>query len=196
MVMRRQPAPRALRGVTMIEVLVTMVIIAFGLLGIAGLQVRLQSSEMEAYQRTQALLLLEDLKQRIEANRLEAANYPTNAPLTAPVGAAMAQCPVPAATATRAERDISEWCNALQGAAETSGANRVGSMIGGRGCVEDLGIGGAGDLSLRITVAWQGMTALSAPAESCGSGSYNGPGCDSDRCRRTVSTIVRIANLK
>jgi type IV pilus assembly protein PilV len=153
---------------------------------------------MEAYQRTQALLLLNDLQERIEANRLEAAKYAEGAPLTAPVGAGMAQCPAPAATAIRADKDISEWCNALQGAAETSGATRVGSMIGGRGCVEDLGPGPSGDLSLRITVAWQGMTSLAAPTESCGAGLYNeaGSGCESDRCRRTVSTIVRIANLK
>lgn len=196
MVTRGLPTLRPMAGVTMIEVLVTMVIIAIGLLGIAGLQVRLQSSEMEAYQRTQALLLLDDLKERIEANRLEAAKYADNAPLAAPVGAGMAQCPAPAATATRAEKDVAEWCNALQGAAETSGANRVGSMIGGRGCVEQLAPGAAGDQSLRITVAWQGMTALSVPAESCGSGSYDGAGCVGDRCRRAVSTIVRIANLK
>lgn len=196
MVTRSLPTPRTMAGVTMIEVLVTMVIIAFGLLGIAGLQVRLQSSEMEAYQRTQALLLLEDLAQRMEANRLEAAKYADQAPLAAPVGTGMAQCPVPAATANRSEKDISEWCNALQGAGEVSGASRVGSMIGGRGCVEDLGIGPSGDLSLRVTVAWQGMTALSAPTESCGAGQYNGTGCENDRCRRTVSTIIRIANLK
>ncbi len=185
-------------GATMIEVLVTMVIIAFGLLGIAGLQVRLQSSEVEAYQRTQALLLLNDLKWRIEANRLQSAKYAETAPLTAPVGAGMVTCPVPAAgTATRAELDVAEWCNALQGAAELTGASRVGAMIGGRGCVEDLTPpASTGGQVLRVTVAWQGLTPLAAPPEACGTDLYDGPGCESDRCRRTVSTIVRLANLK
>jgi type IV pilus assembly protein PilV len=184
-------------GATMIEVLVTIVIIAFGLLGIAGLQVRLQSSEVEAYQRTQALLLLNDLKWRIEANRLQSAKYADTAPLSAPVGAGMASCPVPVATATRAELDVAEWCNALQGAGELTGPSRVGAMIGGRGCVEDL-TPAASTLGqvVRVTVAWQGLTPLAAPAEACGSGLYDGPGCASDRCRRTVSTIVRLANLK
>ena len=50
----------SMRGVSLIEVLVTIVILAVGLLGLAGLQMRLQSSEVEAYQRTQASLLLED----------------------------------------------------------------------------------------------------------------------------------------
>ncbi len=51
-----------------------MVIIAFGLLGMAGLQMRMQSSEMEAYQG-QALLLLNDMANRISSNRTNAAAY-------------------------------------------------------------------------------------------------------------------------
>lgn len=185
-------------GATMIEVLVTMVIIAFGLLGIAGLQVRLQSSEVEAYQRTQALLLLNDLKWRIEANRLQSAKYAEKAPLATPVGAGMVTCPTPdVATATRAELDVAEWCNALQGAAELTGALRAGAMIGGRGCVEDLTpVPATAGQVVRVTVAWQGLTPVAAPAEACGSGLYDGAGCEGDRCRRTVSTIVRLANLK
>ena len=39
------------RGFTLIEVLVTLVIVALGLLGLAGMQVQLQRADMEAYQR-------------------------------------------------------------------------------------------------------------------------------------------------
>src|SRR5688572_7733598 len=104
--------PRLVRGASMIEVLVTMVIIAFGLLGMAGLQVRMQSSEMESYQRSQALLLLNDMANRIAVNRNSAAAYLT--PATAPVGANLANCP--ATTTTVAQRDLGEWCEALKGA--------------------------------------------------------------------------------
>ena len=69
-----QARRRAVRGTSMIEVLVTLVIIAFGLLGMVGLQAKLQSTEMESYQRTQALLLLDDLRGRVEANRLQVAD--------------------------------------------------------------------------------------------------------------------------
>ncbi len=183
----------------MIEVLVTMVIIAFGLLGIAGLQARLQTSEVEAYQRTQALLLLDDLKGRMESNRLEVAQYAVEAPTSAPVGAGTT-CIAWNSSLTRVKKDMSQWCEALQGAAETadSGTSKVGAMVGGRGCVEDLGVGAAGDRSLRITVAWQGLTPIAAPSEECGAGSYDGPSgspCHDDLCRRTVSTIVRIGKL-
>ena len=64
-------------GASMVEILVTLVIIAFGLLGMAGLQMRLQVSEVESYQRSQALLLLNDMASRIATNRNGAASYVT-----------------------------------------------------------------------------------------------------------------------
>lgn len=190
---------RSARGASLIEVLVTLVIIAFGLLGMVGLQARLQSTEMESYQRTQALLLLDDLRGRIEANRLEVAKYPEYAKVASPVGANM-ECPDATAASPRSLRDVREWCLALQGAAEKSAdGNSVGAMIGGRGCVEDLGVGPAGDQTVRVSVAWQGLTPIAAPTEACGAGLYNGAAgspCQGDLCRRVVSTVVRIANLK
>lgn len=185
-------------GISMIEVLVTIVIIAFGLLGIAGMQVRLQSSEMESYQRTQALILLDDMVNRMGANRLTAAKYPEAVPLGSPVGAGMT-CPATDAAPTRVQVDVKEWCSDLQGAAELANGSRVGAMLGGRGCVEDLGVGVAGDKRYRVTVAWQGLTPITAPAETCGAGLYNGAtgsACHDDLCRRAVSTVVRMANLK
>jgi type IV pilus assembly protein PilV len=180
---------RAQRGTTLIEVLVTLVILAIGLLGLAGLQTRLQASEMEAYQRAQALMLLNDMANRIATNRANAASYAIA--VTSPLGAGMT-CPT--TTATRQEIDRGEWCNALQGAGESdSGGNSVGAMVGGRGCVEAL----AGNEFL-ITVAWQGLTPLSAPPASvaCGGTSYDGgAGCTGGLCRRTVTTIVRIGDL-
>lgn len=173
----------------MIEVLVTMVIIAFGLLGMAGLQMRMQTSEMESYQRSQALLLLNDMANRIAANRNNASLYVTG---TAALGSTGAACPV--AVATTAQRDLREWCLALQGAAEMSGANQVGAMIGGRGCVQSA----SGDYL--ITVVWQGLTPISAPPASvnCGANAFNaaaGSPCVNDLCRRAVTTLVRIATL-
>ena len=182
------------RGVTMIEVLVTLVIIAFGLLGMAGLQVRLQMSEMESYQRSQALMLLNDMANRITTNRNSAASYVTTA--ANPLGAGMIACPTEAATV--AQRDLKEWCEALQGAGETTNSggvvSKIGTLVGGRGCVELVGS------DYLVTVVWQGNTPLAAPPASvaCGAGSYNGASgtpCANDMCRRPVTTLVRIATL-
>ena len=180
------------RGASMIEVLVTIVIMAFGLLGMAGLQVRLQASEVESYQRSQALLVLNDMANRMTVNRNDAASYLVAA--NSPLGVGMT-CPI--TTTTVAQRDRGEWCTAIQGAAETTGTGltkmNLGVMLGGRGCVEMVGS------DYLLTVAWQGLTPISAPASSvaCGKDSYDTAGtpCVNDLCRRTVTTLVRIATL-
>ena len=188
----RRPAMKSRslsRGTTMVEVLVAMIIIAFGLLGMAGLQMRLQSSEVEAYQRSQALLLVSDMANRIAVNRNNAASYVTGA--GTPLGTSKNCAAV--GTSTTALRDQTEWCYALQGAAETSGGSSVGAMIGGRGCVEQV----AGDYM--VTVAWQGLTPIASPPSSvgCGADLYNATAgaCTGDRCRRAITTVVRIATL-
>lgn len=177
-------------GTTLIEVLVTIVILAFGLLGLAGLQSRLQGSEMEAYQRSQALILLDDMANRLNTNRTNAASYHTGA--ASPLGTGMT-CPT--TSTTQKDRDFADWCNALQGAAETSGTNKLGAMIGARGCVESLG-----NNQYLVTVAWQGLGPLTAPPASvaCGKDAFNGAAgspCVNDLCRRTLTTTVRIAVL-
>ncbi|MBC9251469.1 type IV pilus modification protein PilV [Pseudomonas alcaligenes] len=178
------------RGVGLIEVLVTMVILIIGLLGVMGLQSRLQESELESYQRSQALLLLDDMASRLAANRNAADDYVTGS--SSPLGGS-STCP--ATTTTQQQRDAAEWCAALQGAGELNGTSRVGAMIGGRGCVESLGSG-----QYLVTVAWQGIGPLAAPPAgvSCGRNAYNGATgsrCSNDLCRRAVTTIVRIAPL-
>ena len=173
-------------GASLIEVLVSMVIIAFGLLGMAGVQARLQVAELEAYQRSQALMLLNDMASRLSTNRLNAASYVTGTPY----GTGM---PCPTSTSTVVDRDVKEWCDALQGAAEVTGTTKQGAMIGGRGCVQSSG----GDYL--ITVAWQGLTPISAPPSSvtCGANSYDSSGtnCVNDLCRRVLTTLVRIADM-
>lgn len=174
----------------MIEVLVTIVILAIGLLGLAGLQIRLQLSEVEAYQRAQAMILLEDMANRVAVNRNFAASYVTGS--NAPLGTNMS-CPT--TVATQQQRDAGQWCRALQGAAEKSGTSNVGTMIGGRGCVQDMS-----NSTYLVTVAWQGLAPVSAPPAgvACGKDLYDGAtgsACTHDRCRRAVTTLVRIAPL-
>jgi type IV pilus assembly protein PilV len=176
-------------GTSLVEVLVTIVIVAIGLLGLAGMQSRLQASELESYQRAQALLLLQDMGSRISTNRASATDYVTGP--GSPLGAGMT-CATTDVTSTRAELDAAEWCGALQGAAEVSASGNAGAMLGARGCVEQL----PNDDYL-VTVAWQGIAPLSAPPASlaCGAGLYDDATCGADLCRRAVTTVVRVASL-
>lgn len=172
-------------GTSMIEVLVTLVILLVGLLGLAGLQVQSQRSEIESYQRVQALVLLQDMAGRINANRINAASY------VASVGTGDAQPAISACAsqATMPARDLCEWSNALKGASEQQlGIGATGSMVGARGCVTY----DAAASSVMVSVAWQGLGETAAPPASlpCGQNQYG-----SEAMRRVVNMPIRFGCL-
>lgn len=170
-------------GFSLIEVLVTIVILIIGLLGLAGLQGRALTSQMEAYQRSQALILLKDMADRVNANRKNAASY-----VTAGVGTG-ATCP--AAGATIASQDMNEWCEALLGAAETQGGAKVGAMIGARGCIDETVSPASGVAGMyRIAIAWQGLNSTAIPSIPCGQNQYG-----NETLRRVVALPVSISDM-
>ena len=167
-------------GFSLIEVLVTIAILMIGLLGLAALQTNATVAEMEAYQRSQALVLVQDMVDRIAANKNNASSY-----LVTAAGGATQDC----TALTGAALDVWEWNNKLAGAAEvTAGGTKVGAMIGARGCVTQPT---AGARVYVVAVAWQGMrqVSFSTPGYTCGVGLY-GTGK-----RRFVSQVVRVPLL-
>lgn len=182
-------------GVSMIEVLVTMIILLVGLLGLAGLMAQSQRSEVGSYQRVQALVLMQDMVGRINANRAIAATSPycyavtnntTGTPYIGNTG--MAVTPGPACTAGTAsqvlqfQKDLQDWNNELLGATETytdpiSGTTtNSGAMIGARGCISydpnselhnyTNGANIPGTGLYTVAVAWQGEGDSFAPPTS------------------------------
>ncbi len=67
-------------GISLVEVLVAMVILSIGLLGLVVLHGRLHVLQMESYQRSQALILLNDMASRIALNRNAPTTYVTRGP--------------------------------------------------------------------------------------------------------------------
>jgi type IV pilus assembly protein PilV len=172
-------------GDSLIEILITLVILMVGLLGLAALQGRALSAQTESYQRSQALILLKDMADRIRANSGNATLYVTTSPLG--TGAT-----TPATANVAVNRDLTEWHNELLGAAETEGGANVGAMIGARGCVYQLVAPASGVAAeFLVAVAWQGLAATVSPAVDCGQGNY---GAD-DRLRRVVTMPVSVGDL-
>lgn len=172
-------------GFSLIEVMITIAILLVGLLGLAGLQGRALTSQMESYQRSQALILLKDMGDRIAANRSNAAAYVTATPLgTGASGIAVANPIV--------NDDLTDWHNALLGAAEVqSGVGNVGAMIGARGCIYQITAPASGVAArYLVAVAWQGLNPTAAPAVNCGQGAYG-----NESLRRVVTLPVSIADL-
>ena len=177
-------APRAERGTTMMEVLVTIVISAFGLLGIASLQARMHVAEMEASQRAQATVLLRHITDRINANRKNALSYVTATPAGADNG--VQDC----GGLSGAALDLCEWNNLLAGAAETYAGQRMGAMVGARGCV--VNTDAVMPRKFTVAVVWQGLTPTVSPTSTtCGNTSYG-----DDRTRRAIVAPIVIACLQ
>jgi type IV pilus assembly protein PilV len=180
------------RGATLIEVLVSLVILMVGLLGLVGIMVQSQRSQVESYQRVQALLLVQDMAARMNANKVVASCYvlPTYVGTGNSVVPLAAACGVGSAEQkARAEQDLTEWREQLLGAAELStGNDKIGAVLGARGCIKK---DPASDL-YQVSVAWQGggLTAAPPGGVPCGQGEYG-----DDASRRAVSITVQLANL-
>ena len=181
---RRGAFARAQHGTSMIEVLISIVIVVLGLLGLAGLQSRAQLAEAESFQRAQAVILLQDMVDRLTSNKKNSKDYVTAAPLGTGVGEQ--DC----AAKTGADLDKCEWSNALIGASESAGGLKVGAMIGARGCVEVLKP--TMPREYLVAVAWQGINPTVDPqASQCGTGEYGDP-----KTRRLLTSRVIIGCLQ
>jgi len=195
-------------GISMLEVLISVFVVAIGLLGIAALQFMSKRSNFEAVQRTTATLLASDIIERMRANPTQLLNYAGDAtsPIT-PLGG-------PTATRTQASPDCStancdsfelsqydlwEWETALNGLSDTdtaSGAS-TGGLVAPTACITTEAAAGVVDRSGKYTVAiaWRGATQMANPTvNTCGEGSgkYNGEDGSADTHRRVlfVSTYI------
>lgn len=192
-------------GFSMIEVLVTIVIIAVGLLGLSGLQAKVSIMEMESYQRAQAMTLLQDMEDRVRASRniLSGPLAPVASggsavtTVVGPDGTAGYNPSVPAdCTGTGAQLQACQWALAVTGAAETVAGSKAGAMLGARGCIISVAPSQLNALAeFYLVVVWQGLVATADPdagshAANCASSIAFGSGL-----RRATVTRVLIPKL-
>jgi len=96
-------------GLTLIEVLVSLLILSIGILGLATLQTASLNFNAGASQRTQATVLAHDMAERMRGNRQAALANAYNIAFEDPAPA----CAAPSLTGTVAAQDISAWRMAL-----------------------------------------------------------------------------------
>jgi type IV pilus assembly protein PilV len=175
---RRIPVRRRVCGTTLIEVLAALVIAAIAVLGTVGLQLRAYAADVESYQRSSALILLNDMVGRLNANRGAAASY-----VATGIGAGPLQdC---TGAATTAAYDLCLWGNALRGQNEQVQGRSVGAMQSAQGCITSVDA-----TTYVVAITWVGAATTGAPPVPCGAGQLG-----DERQRRAVSAIVRFANL-
>ena len=169
-------------GALLIEVLIAVLICAFGLLGFAGMQARAVSTDFESLQRSEALVLIEDMVSRMNANRAHAGDYVSAGLLG---DGAVEDC----TGMTGAALDVCEWSNLIRGNSEQRAGSAIGAMLSARGCITRPAT--SSDRYV-ISIAWQGIVPTAAPASPCGQGDAAFP---DDTLRRTASATVCIALL-
>lgn len=95
--------PTGQRGTSIVEVLVTLVLVSVGLLGLAGMQLATVQTTNSAAQRFEATTLAKDILERMRANRPQAVAGAYNVAIGAAGGGA-----------GRAGTDLVEWKESLQ----------------------------------------------------------------------------------
>lgn len=179
------------RGFTIIELMVALFILSVGLLGLAALQAQAYRAESESYDRSRALMLIDNIVARIKNNRNALGCYGfTTTTADSTVGFGTATPPVcdgfgTIETRATADGDIATWHSALLGEQESLGATPIGGATEGRGCITYVETG-AGTFQLTVSIAWRGTGKGFTSTNTCGRGQY---GAD-DSVRRVVSRTI------
>lgn len=131
-------------GVTLVEILVTVVIISVGLLGVASLHLNSLRAGQGAHTRSQATALATDMIDRMRANPDAAANklYVVKLTDTAPIN-----------PSTLVDKDKKQWLDALAQA-----------LPNGDGIVEETTI--VGRQAWTITIQWHERKSSTSAADA------------------------------
>jgi len=100
-------------GFTLIEVLIAMLVLAVGLLGLAGMQATSLRNNQSAYNRSQATQLAYDLADRMRANVAGKATYTSISPISNATAKANCKNTTGCTPADMAENDLKQWSDAV-----------------------------------------------------------------------------------
>jgi len=144
------------RGFSMIEVLVTMIVLSIGLLGLAGLQLNAMRSNHSAYLRSQASTITSDIIDRMLVNRATARAGSYDTGLGVPVAVLPSNCDGDAAdncsVTEMATLDIDQWKSSL--------SNLLPS---GDGTISRAVVGGL--TTVTVTIQWDDSRGVNAPTQ-------------------------------
>jgi type IV pilus assembly protein PilV len=133
-------------GFTLIEILVSMVILAIGLLGLAGLQMTSLRHNLSSYHRSQATQLAYDMADRMRVNIINSklgsnSVYVKKNPSNAQKKAACLRIQTECNPINMAEQDLYDWNQHI-----------IQKLPDGEGKIEALGV--VTDKTFTITLTW------------------------------------------
>ena len=178
----------SLRGFSLIELLVAVVVFSVGLLAVAGLQTVSKRANFEGLQRTVASQIAYGLLEDMRANGNGMAVYLASPDLGGGVVVAepLPNCSIVGSecnAAQKAAHDLWFWEDVLDGNQEIGVEGAAGGILSPTICINGPVGGGAG--IYLVSIAWQGTVAMAGTIQNaCGAGS--GKYGDSDELRRIV----------
>lgn len=181
-----------MRGVSLIEVAVSVLILSIGALGLAGVQISAKRAGHEALQRTVAASLATELIERMRANPSVLDDY-----ITTGVGSVIRalptkpgnDCSTKASACTSAGLavwDLWEWERALNGDTAIRAGVAAGGLISPVGCVTVV------NRLVTVAIAWRGsnnLTDLNA-GSGCGTGKYETSPLDANRQLLQITSYI------
>ncbi len=145
-------ARRTQGGFTLVEVMVSVVVLGIGLLGLAGLQLTGIQNTQSAYSRTQATFLAYDIVDSMRANRpgAEAGAYDIAAGESTSNFTSCFGVDQDCSPAEMAQHDLLRWRRELT------------SFLGGATGAVQTAAGAAGEVEVTVTVQWIDATSAQA----------------------------------
>lgn len=176
-------------GMSMIDVMLAIFIFSIGLLGIAGLEMFSKRANHEAVQRTTAVMLANDIIERMRANPVQAtgrndinmpiqaylASYePVQPPATAPVPSCSGSAN-PCTPDQQALHDLWEWQQAIIGATDLlPDDSPSGGLVQPSACITDPTPADPNNFDIEVAIVWRSQTPMGSLATTpCGTTTGN-----------------------
>lgn len=195
-------AARGQHGVSLIEVLIAMLLVALGTLAIVLLQLSAKRNNLDAAQRALAAQVGYGFLERIRGNNSAEGllAYQSAAGSGATFGGSQQAYSGPncgagsdCSPALLADYDSRQFEIELDGAAETIGGTNVGGLISPRACLTSSAPGG-GSTNFTLTIVWRGTGSFpDNTAINCARNLTGSPYGADDAFRRTLTLNAFVA---
>lgn len=191
------------RGFTLVEILVSLVVLTIGLLGIAMLQILSKRSNFEAVERTVASNMANFIIERMRANPGSLTTYAgtQESPLDTLGGGSISSEPTPTCGASTSTCTTAELAGHDRWLLEQMLDNTVSGLVKPRTCLTTSVPGATTDRTgaYTVTIVWRGATELVNlnTTNTCGatSGEYDRTSGDNAHRRiLAVTTYITTAN--
>lgn len=163
----QSPIPRRHCGMSLIEVLISLVILSLGVLAVVALQLVSKRSNADAGQRSIAAQMAYDILERMRANSTQAglAAYVAQSPLAPDKTITLPKdCGTASANCTDTEialYDLKTWHDVLKGTAEQTADGPTGGLASPTACIAFAPVAaGNSDGVYTVTIVWRSRIEL------------------------------------